>query len=294
MKVLEYTTAISFKNILLLTDLTPASQAAFSYAVALARHFDARLYPAHVVVPFLSPELEAPRTPTLLEELVTEKRHELVERVRNTGTSYTALVSQDAIEQVVPKWINEHGIDLIVMGTHGRKGMDRFLLGSTAEEIFRNVTCPVLTLGPHVTQHPRGELEFKRILAAVSLTKEAEPAVTYALSFAQEREAAITLLHVLPDDIEHDPDPSAVAGFARHKLEKLVPPETDLAQTPEFLVLEGNPAKGILDVARREQPDLIVLGLARQKKTPTHFRRGIAYRVISEAACAVLTIRGPE
>jgi nucleotide-binding universal stress UspA family protein len=127
MKVLEYTTAISFKNILLLTDLTPASQAAFSYAVALARHFDARLYPAHVVVPFLSPELEAPRTPTLLEELVTEKRHELVERVRNTGTSYTALVSQDAIEQVVPKWINEHGIDLIVMGTHGRKGMDRFL-----------------------------------------------------------------------------------------------------------------------------------------------------------------------
>lgn len=292
MNVLECTTAISFKNILFLTDLTPASEAAFSYAVALARHFDARLYPAHVVFPFIPSEIEAPEVPNLLEIKETETRQQLVEKARNTGVAYTALVSQEAIEDIVPRWVNEHGIDLIVIGTHGRKGVERFLLGSTAEEIFRTATCPVLTLGPNVKLHPRGELEIKKVLAAVSLTKESEPAVTYAISFAQERKAEITLLHVLPNDIESDPEPTAVAGFAREKLKKLVPPEAALVTKPEFVVVDGDPAKKILEQAQTDDPELIVLGLSKQQKLATHFRRGIAYKVVSGAPCAVLTVRG--
>jgi nucleotide-binding universal stress UspA family protein len=291
MKTLECTTAISFKNILFLTDLTPTSQTAFSYAVALARHFDARLYPAHVVFPFIPNEVDAPEVPNLLAKLETERQQQLVETVQKAGVAYTALVSQEAFEEVVSRWVNEHGIDLIVIGTHGRKGVERFLLGSTAEEIFRTANCPVLTLGPNVTPHPRGELAIRKVLAAVSLTKEFEPAVTYALSFAQERQARITLLHILPNDIEYDPEPTAVAGFAQKKLENLVPPEADLAK-PEFVVVEGDPAKKILECARKESADLIVLGLSKQEKIITHFRRGVAYKVVSGAPCAVLTVRG--
>src|SRR5690242_12998476 len=77
MNVLECTTAISFKNILFLTDLTPASEAAFSYAVALARHFDARLYPAHVLFPFIPSEVEAIELPKLMDKAETETRQQL-------------------------------------------------------------------------------------------------------------------------------------------------------------------------------------------------------------------------
>ena len=191
MNVLEATTAISFKNILFLTDFTEASQPAFSYAVAIARHHDARLYPAHAIVPFMPTELEAPVMPELLTQVETQKRSQLVEMVRDLGISYLALATQGTVEDAVQRWINEHGIDLIVMGTHARKGLDRFLLGSTAEAIFRTATCPVLTVGPNANPRIFDGLKIRKVLYATALTRQAEAAATYALSFAQERSGAI-------------------------------------------------------------------------------------------------------
>jgi nucleotide-binding universal stress UspA family protein len=210
---------------------------------------------------------------------------------KDAGVACQELVAQGAIETTVPAWTAEHGIDLIVTGTHGRKGVDRFFLGSTAETIFRTATCPVLTVGPNVKPSPNAEFTINKILFATSLTKESEPALSYALSFAQERNAKLTILHVVADDIEVHPDPRIAEELAWEKLRKLVPSEADLAHRPEFFVAEGDPSKKILDYAKREQPDLIILGLAKEKKTSTHFQRGIAYKVISSAPCAVLTIR---
>ena len=141
MKTLERTTAISFKNILFLTDFTPASDVAFTYAVALARHFVARLYPAHAVIPYVPTELEAPVMPDILNQIESDKRAQLLELVKRTGVSNSVLVTRQDIEVAVPHWINEHGIDLIVMGTHGRKGVERLFLGSTAEAIVRAVNA---------------------------------------------------------------------------------------------------------------------------------------------------------
>src|SRR5205807_7106066 len=111
---------------------------------------------------------------------------------KGTGVTYQPLISQSMIEIAIPKWINEHGIDLIIVGTHGRKGVDRFFLGSTAELIFRTATCPVLTVGPHVPLRFSNKLEINKVLCALALSKETEPAIPYALSFAQESQAALT------------------------------------------------------------------------------------------------------
>ena len=226
MKTLDCSTAISFKNILFLTDLTPASEAAFRYALAFARHFDARVYPAHAVTPFLPTELEAPAMPDILRKMEQDERAKLVELAKSERVPNTVLITQEAVEVAVPHWINEHGIDLIVMGTHGRKGLGRMFLGSTAEAIVRTATCPVLTVGPGVRPEFAERLNFKRILFATSLRKENDPAASYAFSFCRERGAALTVLHIMPTPAETHEDWEQLAEFACDERENWFHPRT--------------------------------------------------------------------
>lgn len=291
MKVLESRTAISFKNILFLTDFTAASQAAFSYALAFARHFDARLYPAHVVPPLTPTEIGLPAESDVLMKIEDERRAALAELVKNQPVATTALVSQRSMKEAVPRWINEHGIDLIVIGTHGRKGFNRLFIGSTAEEIVRTATCPVLTVGPGVIPQKAGSLDINQIVFATSLNKENEPAVSYALSFARERDADLSVLHVLPSPAETPEDWNKLADSARGEMKKLVPRDETWPQKTDFFVEAGDTATWILEYADKLKAGLIVLGLSKKTNPSTHFRRGVAYRVISAAPCAVLTVR---
>jgi len=291
MKTLERTTAISFKNILFLTDFTPASEAAFTYALALARHFEARLYPAHAVTPYMPTELEAPVAQDVIEMLEAEKRAQLVEMIEKKGVANSVLVTREPIEAAVPRWINQHGIDLIVMGTHGRKGVDRFFLGSTAEAIVRTATCPVLTVGPGVNPQLAGALDIKKVLFATSLSKENDVAASYAVSFARERGADLTVFHALPTPAETQEDWEALADIACDEMKELVPVEEAAPGKIEFFVEPGDAATRILEYANKLKPGLIVLGLSGKTRPSTHFRRGVAYKVISSAPCAVLTVR---
>jgi nucleotide-binding universal stress UspA family protein len=290
MNRLECSTAISFKNILFLTDFTPASEAAYPYALAFARRFDARLYPAHAVASPMLSEIEAPVAADITAKMEEEQRTRLVELVKNTGMPSTVLMTREAIENAAPHWINEHGIDLIVMGTHGRKGIERIFLGSTAEAIVREASCPVLTVGPGVRPQPAGKLDIEKVLFATSLTKEQEPAVPYALSFAREWDAALTALHVLPTPAETQENWEFLADIARDEMKQLIPTDEGRPHKTDFFVEAGDAAAKILEYANKLQPGLIVLGLY-QNRTSTHFRRGVAYKVISSAPCAVLTVR---
>ena len=291
MKTLECSTAISFKNILFLTDFSPASETAFTYAVAFARHFGARVYPAHAVVPPLLTEAEAPVAMELLSQAEEDRRGQLNNLFKGTGVPYQPLISQAMIESIVPIWIREHGIDLIIVGTHGRKGVDRFFLGSTAEMIFRTATCPVLTVGPHVPLRFSNKLEINKVLCAVALKKETEPAIPYAMSFAQESDAKLTFLHVIDNDIQDVPEPEVLADYSMTIMKGLAPADANLVRPPEFVVKEGDPADQIVKFAEQEHMNLVVLGIANDKKLSTHFRRGVAYKVISSVSCAVLTLR---
>lgn len=291
MKTLESSTAISFKNILFLTDFSDASRTALVYALAFARHHNAKLFPAHVMESVPAAYVEgggvynfAPK----IQELDFEKLRDLVQR---NCQSFQPLVAEGSIEFAVQKWIDQHGIDLIVIGTHGRRGLQRFLLGSTAEAIFRTATCPVLTVGPHVLIKPYDESRIDKILFATDLTRESEYAVSYALSFAHERRAHITFLHVLAEEARHNTDHSRVVAFCEEQLKKLIPEDSELWCEPEFRVEEGFPAEEIISFAETELPDLIVLGLPKDKDFSTHFQTGVTYKVVASAPCPVLTVR---
>src|SRR5947209_1155886 len=98
MKVLETSTSISFKNILFLTDFKETTRTAFRYALGFARHFNAHIFPAHAVIPYLPTELEVPTMPDILKQIEAQAGEQLVRMVKDTGLEYTALVTQEAPE----------------------------------------------------------------------------------------------------------------------------------------------------------------------------------------------------
>jgi nucleotide-binding universal stress UspA family protein len=290
MNVLESSTKIAFKNILFLTDFSEASQTAMEYAATLAKRHHATFYPAHVQTPPPPMYLEGPALARYLDVVHDQTREKLEQLAAPLDVNWCPLVGEGVIEYAIQRWTALHGIDLIVIGTHGWRGLQRLLLGSTAELILRSAPCPVLTVGPHVSKLERDPEYVDRILFATDFTQQSEYALSYALSFAHERCAHVTFLHVLPKDVKM-PDCDRVKAYSEKELRRLVPSDAAGWCDPQFVVLQGDPAEEILNFAENDNSDLIVLGLPKDKVFSTHFRSGVTYSVVSGAPCPVLTVR---
>lgn len=288
MQALQAINKISFKNILFLTDFSEASETALAYAMGLARHFGAQVYPAHACDPIILTETAAP---DIIDEVEENSRRRLLALAKKNAMTGKPLFARGSVEAAVPRWINEHGIDLIVMGTHGRRGLQHFLMGSVAEAIFRAATCPVLTVGPHVSVRPYYEFKAEKILCPTDLGPHAEFATQYALSVAQGSRAQVTFMHVVSLEQAFQRDRTELVKAASQKLTKLVPAEAKEWCEPELVVEIGDPGKELLGYAGTERPDLIVLGLPAEKKFNSHFRTSVTYKIISAAPCPVLTVR---
>lgn len=288
MQALQTVNKISFKNILFLTDFTEASQTALAYALGFANHFGAQLYPAHSCDPIILTETAAPN---ILDEVEENSRRRLKDLAKANDIAGTPLFARGPVADAVPGWINDHGIDLIVMGTHGRKGLKHFLLGSVAEAVFRHATCPVLTVGPHVNVRPYHDFKAEKILFPTDLGAHAEFATQYALSVAQESKAQVTFMHVvtLEDAFQRDRAPLVADSFK--KLETLIPQDAKQWCQPDMVVEVGDPIKELLGYAETERPDLIVLGLPAGKKFNGGFHTSVTYNLIAQAPCPVLTVR---
>ena len=94
--------------------------------------------------------------------------------VELTASSFQPLLSRCDFETAMSHWISQHGIDLIVVGTHGRRGVQRLLLGSTSEMVLHNATCPVLTIGPYVEAPRIFSLKLENILFATDLGEQSQ------------------------------------------------------------------------------------------------------------------------
>jgi nucleotide-binding universal stress UspA family protein len=291
MQALQTVTDISFKNILFLTDFTEASEAAFAYGLGLARHYGATLYPAHACNPVVPSETATPQFMDAVLENSRRQLDKLTKQVDSEGVALSPLFAEGLIETAFPKWINEHGIDLVIVGTHGRRGLQRFLMGSTAEFVFRNAPCPVLTVGPHVALRPYKGFSADNILFPTDLGPHAEFAATYAFSFAHEKHAHLTFMHVVSLDEAFQRDRGELLSAARRKLDRFVPSDANQWCVPETKVEIGDPALELVGYAEKERPDLIVLGLPHDKTFNSHFRTGVTYKLVSSAPCPVLTIR---
>ena len=236
------------------------------------------------------PESGAVPSEQAVKDQEERKQRQLSRMVEYNGISFQPLLSRCDFEVAMSHWISEHGIDLIVVGTHGRKGVQRFLLGSTSEVVLHNATCPVLTIGPHVEAPRAFSLTLDNILFAAELGAQSKHAIEYALALAAERHAQLTLLHVLPEESRKYPDLTRVLRFAMDELQRLLPDDASSICKTELAVDAGDPAEGIVKHARDEKTDLIVMGRACNSDFSAKGSSGVTYRVAGAAPCPVLSV----
>jgi nucleotide-binding universal stress UspA family protein len=287
------TTRITLNNILFATDFSEVSRAALHFATDLARWYGGKLVVTHVVPPepYLSVPLEP--IPVDLDVFWNREKQNMAEFVAAHSLEeipHEEILQRGELWEVIADVIEKKKIDLVVAGTHGRHGLKKVMLGSSAEKIFRQAKCPVLTVGPEVARGGRTGWELKRILFATDFSDTSLHALPYALSLAEENQAALIFVNVAPL-VPYQYKDSVVAG-TRKQLETLMPPEPWC--NPEFIVEFDFPAQGILKVAREREADLIVLGVSRRAAVglTSHLPWSTASDVVSAAPCPVLTVRG--
>ncbi len=291
MKLLDCETRVSLKNILFATDFSKQSDAALSYALSIARRYGSTVFAAHVIPdrPLLaSPPIEAWEAMAAQAAPEAKESLLLLESQLN-GIPHEMLLRKGHVWPELSEVIDAKAIDLLVLGTHGRTGASKVLMGSVAEKIFRQAQCPVLTVGPQVAGEPGSIADMHEILLPTDFSRESLAAVPYAVSFAQEHRARLHLLHVAENLLT-----ASAEAWTIERLHSLVPPEAELWCEPKALVEYGSAAEKILECAEELGTDVIVLGV---KRTPshlgaTHVSLGTAYNVVSQAICPALTVRG--
>ena len=304
--------SLGFKRILIATDFSDASEHALAYAIAIARRYGSELSVVHAIPP--EPRDRIPLEPLPRElnrrRLEAERQMKVIaEKARIEDLNHHLLLEQGRVWDVVASVMQSEEVDLLVLGTHGRGGLKKLALGSVAEEVLRLAPCPVLTVGPHAPRPGSNAIEFKRILFATDFGPACAKALPYALSLAEDNQAKLVLLHMVPPIPTPDLGPAAYGPSAysaenftnwqttlrdesAKKLRKLIPCDARLAAKPECMTKTDFLPEGILDAAATLRIDLIVMGTnpTVAPRVAAHMPWAVAHEVICLAKCPVLTI----
>ncbi len=306
--------SIGFKQILIATDFSDASERALAYAIAMARRYDAALSVVHAIPP--EPRDRIPLEPLPRElnrrRLEAEQQMEIIDgKAAIRDLKHHVVLEQGPVWDVLLSAIQREKVDLLVLGTHGRGGLKKLALGSVAEQVLRLAPCPVLTIGPHVMLAGSGAIEFKRILFATDFGPACTKALPCVLSLAEDNQAKLILLHLVPPMPTPDVGPAAYGqsvyaaeDYAKwqrvmrdesaRKLRELIPPNPELAAQAECVAAMDFLPEGILDLAEARKVDLIVMGAnpTLSPRVAAHIPWDLTHEVICRAQCPVLTVSG--
>jgi len=283
---------ITTRKVLFATDFSAACENAWPYALSLSRLYSSKVFLVHVIAPgrFASvpPELldEAKRRARLNAENEMKRLQQL--HGGTAGLDLEISIMEGDITEVLLRFEEARNVDLLVAGTRGRRNLDRLLLGSVAEKIFRQSRCPVLIV-PEGVRFGHAE-PVHRILYPTNFSRESSDAGSYAMSLARHFEAQLIFAHVLKDvDFKSQEKLSRDGVEALHRLHDLFPTKADFAGL-HFEVAFGEPARNISRIAAEYDVDLIVVGVHPADATVAHEEERTAYRVILSALCPVLAV----
>jgi len=302
---------ISLNKVLVPVDFSEPSKKAVTYGLTLAGRFNASLILAHVV-PESSPLLYA--IPTQLLEIEKEQYAKAAAEIRHLVPSeYAArlnlqtIVKTGNIEQELLGIVRDERIDAVVMGTHGRRRLSRWFIGSVTEHMLRHVPVPVLTVSNVESEkHAIGLAALNRILYATDLSESSSIGLQYATELARGAGAQLTVMHVVDDEDRMLWGPAVIARLdraklaaeLRQKLDDLVKQETASGVEIETLIVEGKPFRKILEIAENRSIDVIVLNLQSKSIVERALLGSTAERVVRLARMPVLSIpvteRGPR
>jgi nucleotide-binding universal stress UspA family protein len=296
MKTPDPASQIAPKKILFATNFSPASQAALPHALSLAGLYGSKLYLAHVISlehgDFPPPEERA----TKLEqarEFTEQELERLLEAARQKGIPCQPLIGEGAIWDVLSDMIHENSIDLVIVGTHGRRGLKKLLLGSVAEEVFRMSPCPVLTVGPKTSAISSVDVRPGHILYPVASAPDTRRAAAYAISLAEAYRAKLTVMKILEETVASPEMQAQIQEPVTHWMDDHVPSGSVLRERTSFELGFGRAAEAIITFARDRGVDLIVMGVRHLDPVlASHLpEEDRAYEVVRTALCPVLTVR---
>ena len=274
---------IEIRRILCPVDFSDHSRRALDHAIAIARWYEStvtvlRVF-SRVPVAAFGPG------PVVLEPIVLTSvdRDQLLadtkafaETESAPGITIEALVREGNAAEEILEQATSMKADLLVIGTHGRSGFERLVLGSVTEKVLRKANCPVMTVPKRLPDAvPAGPVLYKRILCPVDFSDSSLHALKYATSMAQEADGQLTVLHVVAHEFENADDMASIVSDAgmtsgsfvkqreealRRRLQEAV------ATAPEFcsvesLMTHGKPWREVLRIAAERQSDLIVMGV---------------------------------
>ena len=285
---------ITIKKILCPVDFFAASDAAVTYAAGLAANYDATLQLLHVISPVPATyefPLQTVDLTKSLEESSTRELKSLQSKVQATGVTVQWELRAGDVYDEIKRAIQAHRPDLIVMGTHGRRGPERWFMGSTTEKLLRHSPVPLVTISAS-GEKAFGTPRFRRILVTTDFSDGTADALAYAFSVAQENESQVTLLHVLHDvsvDLSGRYRESLLNGV-RKQLDELVPPEAKNWCDIVTKVETGVPYRIIHRILEDEKVDLLIMNIHGKGMLDRALLGSTAERVVRAATCPVMMI----
>lgn len=303
---------IQIRRILCPVDFSDHSRRALDHAIAIARWYESTVTALHVFSPtpvaafgpgpvvFEPIVLTAADREQLLAEtkafVAPERAPVAIETLLREGNTAAEILDQAA----------RMNADLLVIGTHGRSGFERLVLGSVAEKVLRKASCPVLTVPRRLPDAvPAGPVLYKRILCPIDFSDSSLHALQYAISMAQEADGRLIVLHVVAHELENTAELAGIGydtGMSigdfleqreealRRRLQEAVSGVTEFCSV-ESLMTHGKPWREVVRIATEQQIDLIVMGVQGRGAADLLFFGSTTQHVVRNATCPVLTLR---
>ena len=291
---------LKMERILCPMDFSEFSAKSYEYAYSLAHHYGSKLYLEHVVQPLAMayPYYSFPDSLSQIYWGLTEDAEaQLKGVVKNhswNGIHPEMVVKEGFPTDAILTFAEANHVNLIVMGTHGRRGIDHMTMGSVTERVLRKARCPVLVVRKpaHDFVKPADKQEqvrLKKILFCTDFSEHSERALQYALSLAMEYNAELTTLHVL-ENVPATLDIQGETTRICRALERPVPEDAKNWCKVKAEVRIGKPYEEINKFATETQADLVIMGVRGRNAVDLALFGSTTYRVIQLGPCPVLAV----
>jgi nucleotide-binding universal stress UspA family protein len=281
-------------RILCATDFADASLLALPMVGAIAHRYHSEVVLAHVWnVPPATMRMDVGACD--LEEVVYAGVKQRMRQLKNADVLFgvktrVVLPEGDTVKEIL-RIIDTTPIDLLVLGTNGRTGLQRLLMGSVAEQLFHRARCPVITLGPHLDKRFSDPRSVERILVPTDLSPTSQAVIPTLLALAAEFKSRVQFVHVLPAKTATETTRTHFLPSLRSEMHKLFCPQISPCCPQDYLVEFGNTAETIVRLAAQHDSDLIAMGVHKGFGMTGNIKATTAYQVVANATCPVLTVR---
>jgi nucleotide-binding universal stress UspA family protein len=293
---------LKIKLILCPIDFSEFSLSAYRHSLSLAEHYQAKLVVQHIVELWRHPAGDFAASAGVYEEYSQALRESGKKQLQEFVENHTPdEIQPERVVQIgvaadsILSFAQLQNADVIVMGTHGRRGFDRLMLGSVTDRVMRTASCPVLAASKPshdsvATGKERGHVHhLSRILFCADFSENSERALQYAISAAAEYDAELTLLHVL-EGVPGPAQTEEAMAAAAERLDKLIPAEGRKTLKIKTAVRMGKPYAQIIQLAQETQIDLVTMGVRGRGALDVAVFGSTTYRVLQLGSCPVLAV----